>query len=340
LAAFAGDDRFDVAYFCATSATSRESLLVKGPRLLRKWLALPFTALRHDVVHVNASIDSKSLIRDAGFIVGASLVGRPVVMQYHGGTIEAVGWARRRPMRGVLGLVLRRARTSLFLSEGQRAGMQAAFGLRRSVLVRNGVDVASVRFDSRAGGTFDVLFMSRLEEVKGVVSAAEGFLQAAIPQSTLVIAGAGPLEEYARCVADRAANVTFAGFIEGEEKAAVLRDADCLLLPSRHDEGLPYAVLEALAAGTAVVATSRGGIARLLQDGRAGVILSDDSASAVAAALSDLARDPLRLAGMKRAARALAEAEFSYETLRRDLGVAWLEACSSRSGASEVEPWN
>jgi glycosyltransferase involved in cell wall biosynthesis len=80
--------------------------------------------------------------------------------------------------------------------------------------------------------------------------------------------------------------------------AAVWRDADIALIPSRGGEGLPRALLEAASSGRPIVTTDVPGCRDFVRDGLEGRVVAPGSAEALAAALSDLLADPARRAQM------------------------------------------
>jgi glycosyltransferase involved in cell wall biosynthesis len=99
--------------------------------------------------------------------------------------------------------------------------------------------------------------------------------------------------------------VTLAGAVP--DARALLADYQFAVLPS-HTEGLPNAVLEAMAAGLPVVATSVGGVSDVLADGVAGLLVPPRDPAALATAIERLAGDPdlrcaLGAAGRRAAAR-------------------------------------
>jgi glycosyltransferase involved in cell wall biosynthesis len=131
---------------------------------------------------------------------------------------------------------------------------------------------------------------------------------ARVPRAHLVVLGEGPLqpdlgsEARAAGVADR---VTLAG---GRADAwAIVAAADAFVMPS-HWEGLPLAALEALAAGTPVVATAVRGLRELLVDGESGLLVPPGDEEALAAALRRVLADTALAGRLAEGGREVAEA--------------------------------
>jgi glycosyltransferase involved in cell wall biosynthesis len=131
-----------------------------------------------------------------------------------------------------------------------------------------------------------------------------------VPKSTLVIAGDGPERgALERLAAQCGADVRFTGILAGQDKAAHLRAADAFVHPSRpepsgREEGVPTALIEAMAFGLPVVATRTGGIPSLVTDEETGLIAPPTDAEAIGSALTRLATDKnLRRRLSRRAAK-------------------------------------
>jgi glycosyltransferase involved in cell wall biosynthesis len=84
--------------------------------------------------------------------------------------------------------------------------------------------------------------------------------------------------------------VEFAGTAHGDELLAHYLDADVFCLPSKR-EGLPLAILEAMAAGLPVLATPVGAIADVVEDGEHGILVPPDDVETLADAITRLAAD-------------------------------------------------
>lgn len=162
---------------------------------------------------------------------------------------------------------------------------------------------------------FVVLALGRLVPIKGLEVAIRA---AADSGMTLVLAGEGPergaLERHARACG---AHVRFPGLVTGDDKRAWLRAADAfvlpsLQLPSGRSEGLPTALLEAMAHALPVVCSRLPGVAEMLE-GAAALTPAGDSA-ALRAALLALRADPSAAAQLAVRGHALA-ARFTWSRI-------------------------
>jgi glycosyltransferase involved in cell wall biosynthesis len=108
--------------------------------------------------------------------------------------------------------------------------------------------------------------------------------------------------------------VQFVGPVAGEQKTRLLQAADVLLLPS-YSEGLPYALLEAMASGMPAVTCPVGAIPDVMQDGKHGLLVPPRDRLALAKAIAALDDDRLLLDRMGKAARQRVRAGFLVEHL-------------------------
>jgi glycosyltransferase involved in cell wall biosynthesis len=135
------------------------------------------------------------------------------------------------------------------------------------------------------------LFAGRLEEVKGIRPLLAAFAGPSRSPLRLVVAGDGPLQGLVAAAAAASPRIEYAGRLPRHELDARLRRAAVLVLPSLWEENCPMIVLEARAAGAAVVCAASGGLPELVDDGRDGVLVDARDPLAIAGALDGLHAD-------------------------------------------------
>jgi len=172
-------------------------------------------------------------------------------------------------------------------------------------VVPNGVPgPESVPVRSASGG-LSLLFAGELSERKGVPDLIKALarIEPGVDWA-MVIAGGGDIpalkaEIGGLGMADR---IDLPGWIEQQALHGYRSSADVFVLPS-YREGLPLAVLEAMAYGMAVITTPVGNIGDLIDDGVNGLLVQPGDQAGLAAAIGRLARDRLLLAALGKAAR-------------------------------------
>jgi glycosyltransferase involved in cell wall biosynthesis len=161
--------------------------------------------------------------------------------------------------------------------------------------------------------------IARLSQQKGttyLLTAMEQIAREA-PDVVLVIAGDGaerPALEAQAAAAGLTGNVRFLG--TRHDGAALLRLFDLFMLPSVW-EGLPLAILEAMAARTAIVASAVGGIPTVLTDGETATLIPPKAPDAIARAVIALLRSPETRDKHRVAARRLFEARYAARVMVR-----------------------
>jgi glycosyltransferase involved in cell wall biosynthesis len=173
-------------------------------------------------------------------------------------------------------------------------------------------EVFAERSTADAGGY--ALAAGRLVPEKGFDTAIAAARAASVP---LVIAGEGPAEGRLRALA-AGADVKFTGHVPAARLSSLRAGAAVALVPSRWDEPLAYAALDALAAGVPVLASDRGGLPEAVG---ADAALPAGDAGAWARSLRELWDDPALRRERGEAGLALARERFGedryYDVLRR-----------------------
>lgn len=143
----------------------------------------------------------------------------------------------------------------------------------------------------------------------------------------LVIVGDGPMRAALEArIAERALvpRVTLAG--NRDEVAPWMQSFDIFCLPSYANEGVPQALMQALACGLPVVTTNVGSIGEIVEDGRTAIVVPPRDVGALHAALETLAGDPAARARMGQAASA-GRARFGEDLMSRRMAELFGQAC-------------
>lgn len=166
---------------------------------------------------------------------------------------------------------------------------------KRIAVIPNGVEITRYApgpssIKQQLGADQLYVYQGRLAMEKNVESLLKGWKSADMgPYNKLVIVGSGPLEGSLKTFYPDS-NIVWLGFVASEERRIeILRGADCFILPSLV-EGLSLSLLEAMACGTACVATDAGADGEVLNQG-AGVILSTHKVSSQMKTLLPLFRE-------------------------------------------------
>ncbi|WP_159816945.1 glycosyltransferase [Colwellia sp. 20A7] len=170
-----------------------------------------------------------------------------------------------------------------------------AMGVNKDAVhvIYNGVchDKFGLSYPAKKGGDY-ILYIGNLKRDKGVMELIEGFnqIKAQHPNLSLVFAGSGlMLDTLANYVNTHSLSerVTFLGNVPHHELPAWLANAKALCLPS-YNEGVPNVVLESMAAGTPILATSVGGIPEVVDENICGKLIPPKDVNAVANGLNEL----------------------------------------------------
>lgn len=261
-----------------------------------------------------------------------ALLGVPYAVSLRGGDVpgfQPYDLARMHRLTGwLIRFLWRRAGAVVPNSEGLAALARAFEPKLDFPIIPNGADtdLFSPRSGERTPGPVRLFFHGRVVYQKGLdaLLAALGQLAPDLPWE-LHIAGDGPqrpeLEAQAAAlgIADR---VIFRGWMRRPELSRVLRDMDLYVFPSR-DEGMPNAVLEAMASGLPVVATRIAGSEELVVPEVTGLLAAPGSLEELAGAIGRLIQDQDAREAMGRAGRERVLREYSWASV----AARYLELC-------------
>jgi glycosyltransferase involved in cell wall biosynthesis len=291
-----------------------------------------------DLVHVHSLYLFHDLM--AGYFCRTYNV--PYLIQPHG-TLDPFiyrrhRWRKRCMEWGFQNRNIRQASAMLFTTAEERElAAPFIFGIK-GVVAPLGIDLEEFvalpelgDFRSRhpeIGDKYIILFFGRVNFKKGLDILARAFGAVARRREDVHLVIAGPDNEG---WGDRVrlwleeegvgARTTFTGMLLGQERLAVLRDANLFVLPS-YSENFGLAVIEAMAVGLPVIISDKVNIWREVQAGEAGRVIPCD-AKALADQILDLLDHPEAAAHLGQRGRSLVESCFQWPRVARSLAEAY-----------------
>jgi glycosyltransferase involved in cell wall biosynthesis len=249
------------------------------------------------MVHIHVT-SYGSMYRKALCVAVARALGRPAVLHLHTGAVElaAFRWAFQHATR------------VLSVSAACALEAERCFSVGPIEVVPNPAPAPVIARSTQPlpePGRVHVLYVGGFANpVKGanVLLRALPELLARMPKVTVTLAGPG---QPPAGTVDDGDSVRWVGWLDDRAKAEALQEADVFVLPST-SEGLPMALLEAMAQGLAVVASRVGGIPEVVTDGVEGLLVPPGDSAALADALVELAGVPERVRALGCAAQSRA----------------------------------
>jgi glycosyltransferase involved in cell wall biosynthesis len=245
----------------------------------------------------------------------------PTLLHLHGSGFwdfyeKECGPLRRRFIR----YVLEHASTVIVLSDRLHAYAARTVPGARLVTINNFVNLKRLSDAERLAvrrSSNTILFIGLICHRKGtydLVRALPAIIKE-VPEARLVAAGPGEIEAVRRCarevgVEDR---VLLPGSVSGFDKLRLFEEAALHVLPSYY-EGVPFSILEAMAAGLPVIATSVGGIPDVLRDGEEGYLVPPGSLSELSRRIIELLNNRELRERMGENAQRRLHSKFSSET--------------------------
>jgi glycosyltransferase involved in cell wall biosynthesis len=254
-------------------------------------------------------------------------IRRRVAMIEGLGFMGASEGARARAMRVLYRLAGSRYDALFVLNDADETYFRQQVRLRPSVVRRvegMGIDLDEFAAVPPPSGPFMALFAARMLRQKGVWEFVEAAarVRKTHPDARFVMIGDVDDSLDSVSAGELAARTAVAG-VEWkghvDTVAEYLAEASVFVLPSFYREGYPRTIMEAMAAGRAVITTDNPGCREAVAEGDNGLIIPPRDAGALAAAMVALADDPARAAAMGRRGRELATERYDHRVINADV---------------------
>lgn len=249
---------------------------------------------KYSIVHLNVGLEKFSIIRDGLiFFIVQKIFRKKVVLHVHGGYYlmhESDG----KLLSFFLNNMFNNAQRIIVLSDLEQEILEKRYGKLPFYSFPNAVDMQSIsRFTKEPpAAKIRFIFMGRINRTKGIYTITKSLaaLSKYYDQFSLRIFGNGPdLDEWTAELAQlQGLQYSFEGVVGGDDKWEALSGSDVFLLPALHSEGMPIAMIEAMAAGCVVIVTDVASIKAVVTDNENGILLEEHSAEELARKMEDI----------------------------------------------------
>ncbi len=321
-------------------------------------LSIQIARLRPDLVHLNSAFDRNGLLRDVFFAPMCKLLGRKVVMKFHGSE-ESLASNRRVPWRWMTRLLLRSCDAVCVLSEEERRYFEREHSYGCYHVVKNALDFSRYEGNHDFRGRYNIprdrpllLFIARFIEPKGIFEVIRAMPEIHKRHAVFTaFVGDGPVRAEAEALCRAMglwAHVMFTGYIPEDETVAAYLGSDLLVFPTYHSEGMPMVLFHAMAAGLPIVTTRIRAAADWMVDGKHCLFVPPKSVPDLVTATMKLLDSPETRAAMAKAGKELVRSfdrvsvarEFLelYQSVLRDGRSAGESQCADSGTSEEVQP--
>lgn len=319
---------FNLLHFQVGSEGRQESKVSKIIRFLLSPAQLFVKLIRENpqIVHLNTSLEYRSYWRDVAYLVVARILGKKIVYQVHGGAMPQVFFENSRLLTSILRWVFRLTDAVVLLSQEELRAYQDFVPNHHLEVIPNAIEIGidpEWKKTTIRDKPLQLVFVGRLAAVKGIFEIIEA-IELVRDQGRnirLIIAGSGPDEDKLMAMVNaKSLNgcVSFVGAVHGQDKDRIWQEADLFVFPTYHREGLPYTLLESMAARTPPVISPVGAIPDVMSDGVHGVFVPSKQPEVLAKAIEQLDDDRDSISRMGEAGRERVESYYTVSRLAED----------------------
>lgn len=285
-----------------------------------------------DLVHLNTNYNPLSVYRDAAYAATAHAAGIPILLHLHGGRFLAEEF-KNPVLSRIAEKTARSAAKVLVLSELEKETIEKRWRGLKPQILENAVAIEEAVKAERKHDIPVLIFLGRFHESKGLreIIAVCRVLKNENFEFHFHAYGAGALEDFfvGEMTAVLGENFHFGGVVSGKEKWQSLADADIFVLPSRYGEGLPVAMLEAMASGCIVIVSEMASTGAVIENGANGFLVQPGNAAQLIERLKYLLENKSVWEKLRQTARRTIEERFSLDVYIKRLENIYRETVNS-----------
>lgn len=269
-----------------------------------------------NILHLH-SASYTSFWEKCAYIFAGKLSGKKIVLHIHGALFKEFYRTGSRTAQNLIKRFMRQCDAIIVLSDSWKTFFSDIVGSEKLYTVENGIDLAPFKIIEEKSGLFSILHMGEVSARKGIYDLLKVIEIFVLEKQSFHfdIVGPGELDKVASLIQQKKLEdyITLHGPQQGEKRYTFYQKAHCFILAS-YGEGFPIALIEAMAAGLPIVATTVGGIPDLLQNGEYGFLCEPGDVNGIAAKIRCYIENDAMRRQIGPKNRAYADAHFNIES--------------------------
>jgi len=277
----------DFFYRGARNYPYHENYIKQIARIIFDYINFIFKVLfnNYKLININTTLDKRGILRDGLFVILSIILLRKVVVFYRGWDTKIEHGFNYKYLK-IFKYFFLKSNAAIVLGTEFRQKLYS-WGYKNPVYVETTTVDENLIKDLKISKIVNdrikklnhanILYLSRMEKEKGIFLCVDAFrlLKNKFPDIVLTFAGDGHdlenLKEHIK--KEKIDNVYIKGYVFNEKKRNAYEEANIFLLPTAYKEGLPNAVLEAMAFGLPVITSSVGGLKDVVINNKNGYVL-------------------------------------------------------------------
>lgn len=281
---------------------------------IRSIVMFPFFLKKNNIelVHFHVA-QNGSFYRKALLLMWAKILGIPTVFHLHASQFDQFYASQSKSIKSIICFILEQATGVVALSESWKNFYESIADIECEVIenavllpTKNDydIDAKKIMCFGRLGqrkGTFDLLEVAK--EIETVH-----------PDYQFVLYGDGDIQKVKEIIAKlEIRNVQLGGWVTDDEKEKILKNCKIHVLPS-YQEGMPMAILETMAHGIPNISTTIGGIPKVIDSGKNGLLIEPGNKAQLKDALTELIENDSLMKVFSQASYQKIQMDFSLES--------------------------
>ncbi|MDB5243946.1 MAG: hypothetical protein JWP57_4572 [Spirosoma sp.] len=283
-----------------------------------------------DIIHIHVA-SGASFYRKSLMVWAGRLRGKAVVMHVHGADFDTFYHDSPALLQKYISNTFKACQKVLVLSGFWKAFFDKHIYAGNTEILHNGVYTDVFKsYQTVPANLARFLFLGRLGQRKGVYDLLDAIdilvNQQQEKELIFYLAGDGEIDQVKEIIGKKKLDhqVKILGWISGQDKLKWFREVDTILLPS-YNEGLPMAILEAMAAGKIIISSRVGGIPDLVKEGENGFLITPGDVKSLQQHIAYVHTHAVEMEQMSRNNISKIDSDYNLEKINNRLAAIYAE---------------